>query len=304
MFIFSGTSNPSLARKIAKNLNTKLSKMEIFRFPDKEVRIRVLENVVDKRAIVVQSTGVHPNHYYMQLFFILDALKRSGGTSIDLVIPYLGYQRQDHIFRSGEAVSLEVIVNLLKTMRVDRIISFDLHALRIVESIKGKGIKISHLSALPLFAKQIEKMGTEDLVLVAPDMGGIRRIKQISEMLQSKVGYVTIEKNRDLNSGEVESSKVTGDVKKRAVIIDDMISTGKTLIAAAHLLKEKGAEEIYVMATHGIFAGDAPQALEESIIKKVTVTDTIEVRPKRRFEKLEILSVANLIAEELRATSR
>lgn len=300
MVIFTGSSNPSLAKKIAKQLGTKLSALEIFKFPDKEVRIRVVENVLDKHVTVVQSTGVHPNHYYMQLFFILDAIKRSGGTSVTLVIPYLGYQRQDHIFRSGEAVSLEVIVNLLKAMKVDEVITFDLHAPRIAEYFKNKGIKTSHLSALSVFAKEIEKMGFEDLVLVSPDMGGIRRIQILASLLDNKVPCISIEKNRDLNTGEVNSVKVNGEVLKRAIIVDDVISTGKTLVSAAQLLQKNGAEEIYVMATHGIFAGEAPVLLEESIIKQVTVTDTIDIRTKRRFNKLNVVSISPLIAEILK----
>lgn len=300
MLIFSGTSNPALAKKIAGKLDTKLSSLEIFKFPDKEVRIRVLEKVLDKHAIVVQSTGVHPNHYYMQLFFILDALKRSGGSEVTLVIPYLGYQRQDHIFRSGEAVSLEVIVNLIKAMKVDRVISFDLHAPRISEFFINKRIKMDHLSALPVFAKEIEEMDMKNVVLVSPDMGGIRRIKILAGLLGDQVPCISIEKNRDLNTGEIESNKINGEVRKIAVVVDDVISTGGTLIAAADLLKKNGAEEVYVFATHGIFAGDAPTNLQKSIIKRVTIADTIEVRPKRRFEKLHVVSVSPLIAEALK----
>lgn len=300
MLIFSGTSNPGLAKRIAEKLDTKLSSLEIFKFPDKEVRVRVLENVLDKHTIVVQSTGVHPNHYYMQLFFILDALKRSGGSEVTLVIPYLGYQRQDHIFRSGEAVSLEVIVNLIKAMKVDRVISFDLHAPRISEFFINKRIKMDHLSALPVFAKEIEKMDLKNVVLVSPDMGGIRRIKILAGLLNDQVPCISVEKNRDLNTGEIESNKINGEVRKITVIVDDMISTGNTLIAAADLLIKNGAEEVYVFATHGIFAADAPTNLQKSIIKRVTVADTIEIRPKRRFEKLHIVSVSPLIAQALK----
>lgn len=299
MLIFSGSSNRSLAKKVAKRLSLSLSEIEIHTFPDRENRVRVIDKVLDKDVVVVQSTGVSPNRYYMELFFILDSLKRSGARSVTLVIPYLGYQRQDHIFRSGEAVSLEVIINLIKTLKVDRVISFDLHSLRIEEFFKTKRIRLSHLSALSVFAKEIKKMGGNDLVLVSPDMGGIRRIKLLAELLENKTPCISIEKNRDLNTGEVESTKINGEVKKRVIIVDDVISTGKTLISAADLLKKNGAEEIYVMATHGIFAGDAPENLEKSIIKKVIVSDTIEVRKNRRFNKLQVVSVYPLITKTL-----
>ncbi len=300
MLIFSGSSNKSLAKKIAGRLGVSLSQIEIHTFPDKENRVRVIDKVLDKDVIVVQSTGVSPNRYYMELFFILDSLKRSGAQSVTLVTPYLGYQRQDHIFRSGEAVSLEVIVNLIKTLKVDSVISFDLHSLRIEEFFKTKRIKLSHLSALSVFAKEIKRMGGNDLVLVSPDMGGIRRIQLLSELLGNKIPCISIDKTRDLNSGEVTSTKINGEVKKRAIIVDDVISTGKTLISAAELLKKNGVEEIYVMATHGIFAGDAPEDLENSIIKKVIVSDTIEIRNNRRFNKLQMVSVSPLITKTLK----
>ncbi|MBI2621776.1 MAG: ribose-phosphate pyrophosphokinase [Candidatus Levybacteria bacterium] len=333
MLIFSGSSNLPLAKKVANQLGSPLSKIEIHTFPDRENRVRIIDKVLDKDVIVVQSTGVSPNRFYMELFFILDGLKRSGARSVTLISPYLGYQRQDHIFRSGEAVSLEVIVNLLKTLRVDSVISLDLHSLRIEEFFKTKKIKLSHLSALSVFAKEVEKIAGfrkrdmvsqpvsassnvgrqtilasktldyNDIVLVSPDMGGIRRIKQLAEMLDGKFPYVSIEKNRDLSSGEVESVKINGKVGKTAIIVDDMISTGKTLIAAADLLSKNGAEEIYVMATHGILSGNSSQDLQNSIIKKVIITDSIGIRPNRRFGKLEVISVANLIAGELKATS-
>src|SRR3990167_10780752 len=164
----------------------------------------------------------------MELFFILDSLKRSGANSVTLVLPYLGYQRQDHIFRSGEAVSLEVIVNLLKTLRVDSVISFDLHSLRTQEFFNTKRIKLSHLSALSVFAKEIKRISRRfsddsNLVLVSPDMGGIRRIKLLSGMLDEQFPYITIEKNRDLNTGSVESVKINGKVGKTAIIVDDVI---------------------------------------------------------------------------------
>lgn len=298
MLIFSGSSNTPLAKKIAKGLGKSLNQLEIVTFPDKENRVRVIDKVLDQDVIVIQSTGVSPNRYYMELFFILDSVKRSGAASVTLVLPYLGYQRQDHIFRSGEAVSLEVIINILKALRVDKVISFDLHSLKIEEFFKLAGIEISHLSALSVFAQKIKEMKLRDHVLVSPDMGGIRRIELISKMLGS-APYVTIVKNRDLYTGDIESGELKGEVKKTAIIVDDVISTGSTLIEAAKLIEQKGAEEIYVMATHGIFAGDAPQNLETSVIKKVIVADTVEISKARSFDKLEIISIANLIVKQL-----
>lgn len=296
MLFFSGSSNISLAKKIAKSFDSNLSKLEIVTFPDKENRVRVVDVVLDQDIVLVQSTGVSPNRYYMELFFILDSLKRSGARSVTLVIPYLGYQRQDHIFRDGEAVSLEVIIKLIEELGVDKVISFDLHSIRIPELFTAP---IVHLSALPVFAQEINKMKKDDLVLVSPDMGGIARIKKLSE-LTGDLPFISIEKNRDLDTGEIKSDKLNGEVKKKAIIVDDVISTGKTLVAAAQLLSKNGAEEIYVMATHGIFAGEAPKLLQESIIKGVTVANTVEVRANRKFEKLNVVSISDLVVDELK----
>lgn len=298
MLIFAGNSNRSLGEKVAKQTGSTLSELEIHTFPDNENRVRVIGRVVGKDCIVVQSTGISPNLYYMELFFILDGLKRSGAKSVTLVIPYLGYQRQDHIFRSGESVSLEVIVNLLSELKVDWVISFDLHSLRIEEFFKIHKIRISHLSALSMFADKIRDMKLKNYVLVSPDMGGIRRIKQISKML-GDAPFIALEKNRDLKSGKIKTEKFTGKVEKNAIIIDDVISSGQTLISAAKILKQSGTENTYVMATHGIFSGDAPRNLEESIIKRVIVTDTLEIPKERKFPKLEILSISHLISKTL-----
>lgn len=303
MLIFSGNSNRILSKKIATEIGLSLGELEISTFPDNENRVRVVEDVVDQHVVLVQSTGISPNLYYMELFFMLDSLRRNGASEITLVIPYLGYQRQDHIFRDGEGVSLEVIIKLLEHLGIDRIISFDLHSIKIPELFH---VPISHLSALPVFAKKINGMIKDkvlminDLVLVSPDMGGIRRVELLSEMLGGKVPYISIEKDRDLDSGEIESVKINGDVKKTAIIVDDVISTGKTLISAANLLVKNGAENIYVMATHGIFAGEASISLQSSIIKKIIVSDTLEIPQNRKFDKLEVVSVASLIANELK----
>ena len=296
MKIFSGTSNKPLAQKIAKNLGLELSNLEIFIFPDGEKRVRVLEKVVNEDCVVVQPTSPEPDKNYMELFFIVDALKRSGASKITAVVPYLGYQRQDHQFREGEAVSLEVVATLLKWGGVDEIIAFDLHSIKIPEIFK---IKLTHLSALPIFGNVIKKMGN-DTVLASPDMGGIRRIKILSEMLDN-MPYLTIEKNRDLKDGKITMSKINGQVKKNVVIADDMISTGGTILTAANLLANKGAENIYVFATHAVFSKDAPKILSTPPIRKVYVTDTIDIPKSKRFPKLEILSIAEIIASALKS---
>lgn len=297
MKIFSGSSNQPLAKKIAKVLNTNLSLLEIHVFPDGERRIRILDNVVDENTIVVQSCATPADQNYMELFFIVDALKRSGAKSVTAVIPYLGYQRQDHVFRSGEGVSLQVIAETLKAVGVDKIIVLDLHSIRIEEVFQ---IPFTHLSALEIFAEKIKKEGSlKDAVLVSPDMGGIRRVKILSTMLNN-LPITTIEKNRDLQTGKISIENYKGKISKRAIIVDDMISTGGTIAIASQFLKAKGVEEIFVFATHAVFSDDAKIKLQKSSVKKIFVTDTINFSQEKYFSKLEILSVDKIIAENLK----
>lgn len=298
MKIFSGSANKLLAQKIAESLNKSLSPIEIFVFPDGERRVRLEEEVVDQDVVIIQPTTPPVDESYMELFFLIDGAKRSGAKSVTVVIPYLGYQRQDYVFRSGEAVSFQVIVSILENLGVDKVIACDLHTIKIPEFFN---VPFVHISALQLFADKIEEFGfgKDDTILVTPDMGGIRRIKIISEMLDG-MPYVMVEKNRDLTTGSVEVTAFHGEVTvKKAVIVDDMISSGRTIVNAAKILKEKGIEEMLVFATHPIFSDEASQILQSAPVEKIYVTDTVLIPDKKRFAKLAVLSVAPLIVDHV-----
>ncbi len=296
MKIFSGSSNRPLAQKIAENLNLKLSELDIHIFPDGEKRVRTVERVVDEDCIIVQPTSNPGDSHYMELFFITDALKRSGAKSVTAVIPYLGYQRQDHVFRDGEAVSLEVIVETLERVGVDKVIAFDLHSIKIPEVFT---IPVTHLSALPQFGEKIRSLKLKDFVLVSPDMGGIRRIKLISDILGG-ASFAVVDKDRDLETGEISVKEVQGNVKgKTAVIVDDIISSGNTIVKAASTLLRKGAEKVLVFATHPVFSEDSASVLENAAVEKVYVTDSIFIPKDKHFKKLEVISISNLIAKNL-----
>lgn len=297
MKLFSGTANKELAQKVALDLGVSLSPLEIFTFPDGERRIQVQDTVVGQDCFVIQPTNPPVDQNYMELFFLIDAAKRSGASSVTAIVPYLGYQRQDHIFRDGEAVSLDVVIKAVEAVGTDQFIGFDLHSIKIPELFH---IPVVHLSALPLFAQKIRELDPQlEGVLVTPDMGGIRRIKQVSEDLKG-MPYAAVEKNRDLNTGTVASDVIHGEVSGRdAFIVDDMISSGGTIALACNLLKKNGAKDIYVFVTHAVFSEKSPEILQNSLAKQIYVTDTIEVPNKRQFEKLEILSVAPLLAKEI-----
>jgi len=299
MSIFSGSASKKLAGKIAKDLNLELSLVEIFVFPDGEKRIRIKENVVGKDCIIIQSASIPPDENYMELFIMIDALKRSGAKSIKTVIPYLGYQRQDHIFRDGEAVSLEVIAEILTRVGMTELFSFDLHSPKIPDIFS---VPVHHLSALPTFAERIKQdFNLTEIVLVSPDMGGIRRVKEVAEIL-GNIPFVTIEKNRNLASGEINDSGLNGEVRgKIAVVVDDMISTGQTVVEAAELLIEQGATKVFAFATHAVLAKDADKLLQHSNLERVVVSDTIDVPAFKLFPKLEIISIADVAAKSLKS---
>lgn len=298
MKLFSGTSNKPLAEKVARILNLSLSPIEHHVFPDGEQRVRLEENVVREDAVIFQPTGIPTDINYMELFFLIDALKRSGARSVAAIVPYLGYERQDHVFRSGEARSLEVVIRTMENIGADRFIVFDLHSIKTKELFKKPVI---HLSALSLFAKIIKekKLVIDDTVLVSPDMGGVRRVDLLQNIL-GDVAISSIEKNRDLQTGEITASTIHGKIRKNAIILDDMISSGQTIVQAVHMARKHGAEKIWVFATHAVFSQYARALLEKIEVEKIYVTDTLFVPQEKQFEKLEIVSVAEILAKEIR----
>lgn len=300
MKLFAGSSNTPLAQKVAGGLYSSLSSVDMHIFPDGERRIRVAEPVVGEHVFVLQSANTPVDTNYMELFFLIDALKRSGAEFVTAIVPYFGYQRQDHLFREGEAVSLEVVISILERLGIDRLISFDMHSVKIPDLFS---VPVNHLSALPLFSQEIkkERWNIAEAVLVSPDMGGIARIKKLSELLDG-MAYVAVEKHRDLVTGEIAMDGIAGSIKgkKRAILVDDMLSSGNTTILAAKKLLQEGIEEVYAFATHAIFSEDAPRKLQESDITKVFVTDTVHIPKDKQFTKLNILSVADIIAGEIK----
>lgn len=314
MKLFSGSASRSLALKIAQALDTKLSSRELKTFPDGERRIRIKTDVVDQDTIIIQSTNTPVDRNYMELFFMIDALTRSGAKSVTVVIPYLGYQRQNHVFRDGEVVSLEVIVRFLESLKVDRIVALDLHSVKIPELFSTP---VTELSALPLFAETIKsnsfnallgddpKDFLKDCVIVSPDLGGTRRAEQLSELLDG-LPWISLTKNRDLKTGEVSiigfegSSSSVNLSGKRALIVDDMISSGATLMEASEYLKTNGVISCDVFVTHGLFSADGAEELQESYIDSVYVTDAVTIAEEKQFPKLHILSTVDIFANELK----
>lgn len=297
MLLIGDIDNRDLSEKLGKELGLDVMYPDLHIFPDGEMRVRILEEVAGKEILLLK-THVHPiDSSILQTAFLLDALKNNGAGLVTVVVPYLGYMRGDHMFRTGEAVPLEVVIKLLEVNGAAKVVLVDPHSIKIPELFS---VPVSDLSANALFAEKIRemKLAPNSFTLVTPDMGGIRRIKILSELLDN-APYATIEKNRDLETGNVEAAKVEGKINKTCFIVDDMISSGGTIIKGLDTLSEMGAEDLYVMVTHAVFSKQAPSLLENSLAQRIFVTDSLPLTNKQRFQKLEVLSIAPLLANAL-----
>ncbi len=297
MKVYSGTSNPKIAKKIAKHLNVPLADMDISRFPNQEVKVWIKEDKIHKQAIVVQSFVKHPNKSIIEFCLIVDALRRSGAREITAVIPWMGYCIQDKIFRQGEPLSAKVIADIIQSTKVDKVITFDLHN----ETIQGFfNMRIAHLSAVPLFLNIFKEKRNIDIV-VAPDVGALKETTKIAHELNIPIAILN--KKRDLHTGKVEIIGVDGEVQgKKALIMDDFISTGGTLIQTANYLKNRGVEHISVAVTHHLFIPNVMQKLAESPIDDLYISDTIHMPDEEKYDQninLHIESVSKLIAKNI-----
>ncbi len=300
LLLFSGTSNLKLAKKVARELNIKLRKLTISRFPDNETYCRIEEAIEGKHVFIIQSTCNPGNENLMELLIIIDAAKRSKAKRITAIIPYYGYARQDRQVKPGEPISAALVAKLIKCAGADSIITMDLHSKAVEKAIRMRKV---HLHALPVIIEYFKKKKLKDTCVVAPDKGALKSAKMQAKMLKADVAY--IEKRR-VSAHEVVAQQIVGNVQgKNCIIIDDIISTAGTICEAARVLKKAGAKSIYVAATHGVFAGRALQKLSRAPIKEVIVTDTIpQEENKKRLKKLKVLSVAKLFANAIKRLAK
>lgn len=294
--IFSGNSNIFLASEIAKLVSAKLSDVEIIRFADSECRVRIKEDVSDKDVFIIQSLSAPVDENLMELLLLGDAIKRGEARKTIAVLPYHGYARQDRVHRDGECLSSQVVAKLIESVGFDKLITVELHSDTSLGFFK---IPVIHLSGLSVFEPELLKL-KDDLVVISPDAGAAKRAQKFAEDLDVPLAY--IEKKRDLNQlHKIISMKVVGDVKgKIAVVVDDVIVTGGTLVNAAYLLKENGAKEVIAVATHADFVGGADKILKDSPFGEIWVTDTIPVPDNLRFKKLRIFPIASILASAMK----
>ncbi len=293
MRLFTLNSNKELAQKISDRLGVPLSKCDVKRFADGEVQIDIEDSIRNDVIFVVQSTSAPVNENLMELLIFVDALKRASAKEINVVLPYYGYSRQDRKARSRQPISAKLVANLLETAGVDRVITIDLHA----SQIQGFfDIPTDHLTAILPMEKYIrENIDLENVVVVSPDHGGVKRARRLAALIDAPIAIIDKRRPRP---NEAEVSNIIGDIDgKVAIMVDDMVDTAGTLTLGAQALIDKGATDVYAMCVHGILSDPAMERLENSVINKLVVTDSIQLSAEKlASEKLDVISIDELLA--------
>lgn len=295
--LFSGTGNPDLAGRIGERLGLEVGSVCIQRFSDGEVYVQVHESVRGDDVFIVQSAAAPVNEYLMELLIMIDALRRASARRINVVMPYYFYARQDKKVKPREPVSAKLVANLLVTAGASRLLTIDLHAGQIMGFFD---LPVDHLYAGPIIADYLaEELPTrEDLVVVSPDVGGVTRARALAEVLGTPLAIV-VKRRPEPNKSEV--MEVIGDVRgKTAVMIDDIIDTGGSILNGASALLERGARGVYAACTHAVLSDDAPERLLASPLKRIIITDTIPLPEEKRDSKIVVVSVSGLLADAIK----
>ena len=291
--LFSLSSNHKLAEEISEALGVPLADCVVKRFADGEVNININETVRGHHVFVVQPTNNPVNENLMELLVMIDALKRASAQTINVIVPYYGYSRQDRKAAPRQAISAKLVANLIQVAGASRILIMDLHAAQIQGFFD---IPVDHFEALPIFADYFKKKELEDVVVVSPDHGGVTRARNLARALDNKPIAIIDKRRPEPNKAEVMN--IIGDIQgKTCIMIDDMIDTAGSICAGAQALIDAGAKEVYACATHPIFSGPAIERLTNSPIKEVVVTNTIALTEDKKAPKIKQLSVGQLFGE-------
>ncbi len=292
--VFSLNSNVALAQEIAAAIGVELGKCSVTSFSDGEVQINIEESIRGCDVFVIQSTSQPVNENLMELLIMIDALKRASAKTINIVMPYYGYARQDRKARSREPITAKLVANLLETAGAHRVITLDLHA----PQIQGFfDILIDHLLAVPILSDYFKEKNLENVVVVSPDHGGVTRARKMADRLKAPIAIIDKRRPRP-NVAEVMN--IIGNVEgKTCILIDDIIDTAGTITLAANALVESGANEVYACCTHPVLSGPAIERIQNSKIKELAVTNSIALPEEKKIDKITELSVGSLIAEAI-----
>lgn len=297
LVIFGGTASTSLTRKICDYLKMPQGKLTLSRFPDGETLVKIEEDVRGKDCFIVQSTCPPVNDNLMELLICIDCLRRASAKRITAVIPYYGYARQDRKSEGRTPITAKLVANMLTTAGVNRVVTMNLHA----DQIQGFfDIPVDHLTAAPVLAKHFIARNDKNSVLVSPDVGNVK----LGNDFATRIGtdQAVIDKRR-ISGDSTIAVNIIGDVKGKTVLMfDDMITTAGTICEAAKLVRKHGAKDVYVGATHGVFAGPAVERISQANLNEVVVTDTVEISTRigERLKNLTVLSVSELVGEAIR----
>ncbi|MFN7253029.1 MAG: ribose-phosphate diphosphokinase [Anaerobacillus sp.] len=287
-------SNRKLADEIAEKIGIELSVSSVSRFSDGEVQINIEESIRGCDTFVIQSTSAPANEHIMELLIMIDALKRASAKTINVVLPYYGYARQDRKARAREPITAKLVANLLETAGATRVITLDLHATQIQGFFD---IPVDQLVGVPLLSDYFKEKQMDDLVIVSPDHGGVVRARKMADRLKAPIAIIDKRRPKP-NVSEVMN--IVGNVEgKTCIIIDDIIDTAGTITLAANALIESGAKEVYACCTHAVLSGPAIERIDNSKIKELVVTNTIPLSEDKLISKIKPLSVASLIAKAI-----
>jgi ribose-phosphate pyrophosphokinase len=292
--IFTGNANPELANEIAAYLGIEVGDAHVSYFSDGEISVTINESVRGADVFVVQPTCPPANKNVMELLIMIDALKRASARRICAVLPYYGYARQDRKLKARDPITAKLLANIITAAGATRVLSMDLHA----GQIQGFfDIPVDHLLGVPILAEYFQKIGIKDPIVVSPDVGGVIRARDLASRLETNIAI--IDKRRP-HPNETEVLHLVGDVKgKTAIVVDDIIDTGGTIVKAVDALIERGAKDVYACCSHPVLSGPARERLEASPLKEVVVTNTIPVTPEDRFSRLKVLTVAPVFGEAI-----
>ncbi len=290
--LFSLSANRPLAEEIAKSIGIELSSCDVLHFADGEINVNINETVRGHHVFVIQPTSAPVNEHLMELLIMCDALKRASAKTINLVIPYYGYSRQDRKARSRQPISAKLVADLLQTAGADRVIAMDLHAAQIQGFFD---IPIDNFLGLPILVNYFidEHLDGKDTIVVSPDHGGVTRAREFAKVLECPIAI--IDKRRP-EPNKAEVMNILGDVVgKTCILVDDMVDTAGTLTAGAEALKKAGAKEVFAACTHGVLSNPAVERIQNSCLKELVITNTICLPEEKRIPKIKVVSVGSLL---------